>query len=244
MEKLNSKIKDHLKKYATSSPEYEAKILHYLNKNKNEIVFLRDIMEYYNSKSSTFYNSLYRLALTDQIGFVDRRFHIFNAHPKLSKISKRYRTACWHKCFDSSPVIPIRAQYVIYKSSKEIQPSLFGDDLETLSTQDLDKLIARAQTEKMNRMLEDRYLGGIAHITDPIKEVLKSYGVADPVALVHASAESCFLTLTATKSMPVKITYRPIGVSHCETVDVEHITLHHAPVVSTINDAYKRLNND
>tara|TARA_R100000773_G_scaffold6290_1_gene6549 strand:+ start:361 stop:1077 length:717 start_codon:yes stop_codon:yes gene_type:complete len=234
---LTKKIRQHLALRANPSPAKEAKILAYLNSNRNKIVTMIDILEHYNNRSGHFYSAAYSLAERGAIGFADRQYHIFSQNSATKKLHKRNRFVVWHKDFDVK--IPIRPQFASYQSKND-QPSLFGDNINELSNDELSKLIERAQKLKLDRELDNRYAGGMAHVVDPIKEALSGYGVSDPVALVHAGDDATFITMSATKAMPIKITIKQKGMPVVQTIECDHITVHGVPVVATLQDAYVR----
>jgi hypothetical protein len=234
---LTKKIKEKLALRANPSPAKEAKILHYLSKNNDKIVTMIDILEHYDTSSGAFYSAAYSLAERGAVGFADRQYHIFAQHEELKKLHKRNRFVLWHK--DHHVEVAIRPQFASYQTQND-QPSLFGDNIEELSNDELSKLIARAQKLKLDRELDNRYAGGMAHVVDPIKEALVGYGVSDPVALVHAGDEATFITMSATKAMPIKITIKQKGMPVVQTIECDHITVHGVPVVATLQDAYVR----
>lgn len=236
---LTKKIKEHLALRANPSPAKEAKILAYLTDvgHRNRIVTITEILEHYNATSGQFYSAAYSLAERGLIGFADRQYHIFAQHKETKKIHKRNRFVIWHKDYEIQ--IPIRPQFASYQSKND-QPSLFGDNINELSNDELSKLIERAQKLKLDRELDNRYAGGMAHVVDPIKEALSGYGVSDPVALVHAGDDATFITMSATKAMPIKITIKQKGMPVVQTIECDHITVHGVPVVATLQDAYVR----
>ena len=123
-------------------------------------------------------------------------------------------------------------------SLEPVQPALFDLDPESMSNNDLDAMIQRLQALKITREIEKRYEGAPTKHKEALSSVLTAYGVADPVALVHADEQITFLTLTNTKAMPLQVTIKQAG-KPCETVYLEHITLYRAPVISAIQEAYK-----
>ena len=234
---LTKKIKEKLALRANPSPAKEAKILQYLNQNNDKIVTMIDILEQYESTSGAYYSAAYALAEKGAGGFADRQYHNWLQHPYLKKLHKRNRFVLWHK--DHHVEVAIRPQFATYQTQND-QPSLFGDNIDELSNDELSKLIARAQKLKLDRELDNRYAGGMAHVVDPIKDALSGYGVSDPVALVHAGDEATFITMSATKAMPIKITIKQKGMPVVQTIECDHITVHGVPVVATLQDAYVR----
>ena len=107
-----------------------------------------------------------------------------------------------------------------------------------MTNDELDDMIQRLKAYKITRDIEKRYDGAPTKHKAAITSVLTAYGVADPVALVHADEQITFLTLTNTKAMPLQVTIKQAG-KPCETVYLEHITLYRAPVISAIQEAYK-----
>ena len=203
-------------------------------------------------KSGSIWGAAYDLASMGKIGFADRKYHLFDSHPLLKKLSKRQRIVVWHRKLDIKVAIrpkwatltnkepqikreQIRANVI---ASKPVQPSLFDVDPDSMSNNDLDAMIQRLQALKIKREIEKRYEGAPTKHKQALTSVLTAYGVADPVALVHADDKITFLTLTNTKAMPLQVTIKQAG-KPCETVYLEHITLYRAPVISAIQEAYK-----
>ena len=238
---LNDKIKQHLQNRVGSnpSPELVANIKQFLRDNHDRFVSIVEIRDHYKKKSHSYYNAVYYLAIQGEIGFVDREYHLFSQHNVLKEVAKRHRTICWDKSFDRQvQSVPIRPKY---RTNEDMVKILTGYSIKKITDKDLSELIKKAQKEQMERRLELRYAGSLAHITDPIKEVLEKYNVADPVALVHASDATTFLTMTETPAMPIKITIKDKSLPVTQTIECEHITIHSPPVISTIKEAFDRV---
>ena len=235
---MNEKIKADLEERGRSSLSAARKILGFLEASQGELFTLREISNMKNgSHNGSFWAAAYHLASQGKIGFSDRKYHVFGGD--LAKYTQRVRSVVWHR--DHRPSgLTIHPRWAAYQAHTT-QPSLFGDNIEKLSSEELDKIIARAQVEKMKRDLDARYRGALDHLTAPIKDVLKKVGVADPVALVHADDTCVFLTLTETTAMPLQVTFATKeGNAIAQTLELSHITIHGAPAVSTIQEAYRR----
>ncbi len=236
---LNDKIKKELSARAYPNPSKEAKILAYLNEYNNEVILLSDIQDATNT-SGQIYQAAYHLASLGKIGFADRKYHNFASCEQTKRLSKKNRCIIWH--IDHNVNIAIKPQFASYQKATT-QPSLFGDNLADLSNDELSKLITRAKSIQMQRDVDQRYAGGMAHIVDPIKEALKGYGVADPVALVHAGQDVTFATMTETKAMPIKITIQQKGMPVVQTINCTTLTLHGVPLIATLQQAYINAQN-
>lgn len=250
---INHKIRKDLIERAKPSPSHAAKILHYLIANHQKPVSLAIIADTMRKKSGSIWGAAYDLAAMGKIGLADRKYHLFDSHPLLKKLPIRQRIVVWHRKLDMS--VAIRPQWATLSKekvheqtidrsqvkaleSKPVQASLFDMNPEDMSNTDLDAMIQRLQALKMTRDIEKRYEGAPTKHKAALSSVLASYGVADPVALVHADDQITFLTLTNTKAMPLQVTIKQAG-KPCETVYLEHITLYRAPVISAIQEAYK-----
>lgn len=245
---INHKIKEDLLDRAKPSPSHEAQILFYLSQNKNKVVSLVDIANASPKRSGSIWGAAYNLALEGKIGYADRRYHIFDTSPHLKDIPKSKRIMVWHHSFDVS--VNVRPRYATAQirrdqiletsiTSTPVQQSLFDPDFEAMETQEIDRLLKRLQAVKLTREINDRYDGAPTKHRAALTRILSDYGVSDPVALVHAGEDLTFLTLTATTSMPIQVTLKRNGMA-CETMYLEHITLYNAPVIGTIQEAYKQ----
>ncbi len=252
---INHKIRKDLLNRSKPSPKHAAIILSYLIANSDKAIPLVIISETMRKKSGSIWGAAYDLAAMGKIGFADRKYHSFASCKHLSKLPKGQRIAVWHKNADISVSIKpqwasiqiqpsqikeglIDVEQVQSLQNKPIQQSLFDLDVDDMSNADIDSMIARLQSLKITREIDKRYEGAPTKHKEQIKRVLLSYGVADPVALVHADDEITFLTLTNTKAMPLQATIKQTG-KPCQTVYLEHITLYRAPVISAIQEAYK-----
>ena len=243
---INHKIKKDLVERSHPSPSHAAQILAHLMANNDRPVSLSVIAEQMRKSGPATWPAAYDLAAKGEIGFADRKYHLFDTHPELKKLPKLQRIAVWHKRHEIK--VAIRPQWATQISRVQIdenaislqpvQPSLFDVDPESMSNTDLDAMIKRLQALKITREIEKRYEGAPTKHKEALLKVLTAYGVADPVALVHADEEITFLTLTNTKAMPLQVTIKQAG-KPCETVYLEHITLYRAPVISAIQEAYK-----
>lgn len=239
---INEKIKADLEERGRYSLAAERKILGFLAAEPQGVHTLRDICAKKNgAHSGSFWAAAYHLAAQGKIGYADRKYHQFSGD--LASLAKRVRSVVWHR--DYTPKgYTIHPRWAAYQRSTT-QPSLFGDNITELNNDELDKLIARAQEVRLDRLLEGRYRGAVDHMVEPIKEVLKRARVADPVALVHGDDTCTFLTLTATNAMPLQVTYATkTGNEIAQTQELSHITIHGAPAVWTIFEAYKRARGD
>lgn len=240
---INHKIKDDLLDRAKPSPSHEAQILFYLSQNKNKVVSLVDIANASPKRSGSIWGAAYNLALEGKIGYADRRYHIFATSSHLKDIPKSKRIMVWHHDFNVS--VNVRPRYAtaqrdqILDTPTPVQQSLFDPDFEAMETQEIDRLLKRLQAIKLTREINDRYDGAPTKHRAALTRILSDYGVSDPVALVHAGEDLTFLTLTATTSMPIQVTLKRNGFT-CETMYLEHITLYNAPVIGTIQEAYKQ----
>ena len=235
---INEKIKADLLNRGKASAAIEQKIIDYLEKAPSDVHTLRDICNKKGSHSGSFWAAAYHLAAQGKIGLSDRKYHVW-MHSILGTYSSRIRCVVWHIGHEVDNLV-IRPNWASYHS-ETTQPSLFGDNIHKLSSDELKKVIERASDVLIDRALESRYRGSLDHVTAPIKEVLKKVGVADPVALVHADDTCVFLTLTATNAMPLQVTFATkAGNEIAQTQELSHITIHGAPVISTIQQAYKR----
>ena len=250
---INHKIRKDLVERAKPSPPQEAQILAYLIANHDRPVSLSVISEQMRRNWPATWPAAYHLAAKGKIGFADRKYHLFDSNPQLKKLSKQQRIVVWHKNHDIQVAIrpqwatltteqmqaqTIDRQQIESLESQPVQPSLFDVDPESMSNNDLDAMIQRLQALKITREIEKRYEGAPTKHKEALSSVLTAYGVADPVALVHADEQITFLTLTNTKAMPLQVTIKQAG-KPCETVYLEHITLYRAPVISAIQEAYK-----
>jgi hypothetical protein len=250
---INHKIRKDLIERSHPSPSHAAQILAYLIANNDRPVSLSVIAEQMRKSMQATWPAAYDLAAMGKIGFADRKYHLFDSHPELKKLPKQQRIAVWHKSHDIQ--VAIRPQWATFTAeqvqdqiidrqqieslqSQPVQPSLFDVNPEDMSNSDLDAMIQRLQALKITREIEKRYEGAPTKHKEALSSVLAAYGVADPVALVHADDQITFLTLTNTKAMPLQVTIKQAG-KPCETVYLEHITLYRAPVISAIQEAYK-----
>ena len=249
---INHKIRKDLIERSHPSPSHAAQILAYLIANSKKPVSLSVISEQMRKSGPATWPAAYDLAAMGKIGFADRKYHLFDTHPELKKLPKRQRIAVWHKDLDIKVSIrpkwatitnnqPQISREQIQESSislDPVQPSLFDMDPMHMSNDELDAMIQRLKALKITREIEKRYEGAPTKHKEALLSVLTAYGVADPVALVHADEQITFLTLTNTKAMPLQVTIKQAG-KPCETVYLEHITLYRAPVISAIQEAYK-----
>tara|TARA_Y100000114_G_C11760162_1_gene329081 strand:- start:799 stop:1578 length:780 start_codon:yes stop_codon:yes gene_type:complete len=249
---INHKIRKDLIERSHPSPSHAAQILAHLIANNDKPVSLSVIAEQMRKSMQATWPAAYDLAAMGKIGFADRKYHLFDSHPELKNIPKQQRIAVWHKSHDIQ--VAIRPQWATLTNNEPqirrdqiiespillepVQPSLFDIDPESMSNSDLDAMIQRLQTLKITREIDKRYEGAPTKHKAALLSVLTAYGVADPVALVHADEQITFLTLTNTKAMPLQVTLKQAG-KPCETVYLEHITLYRAPVISAIQEAYK-----
>jgi hypothetical protein len=248
---INHKIRKDLIERSKPSPKHAAKILHYLIANHEKPVSLSIIAESMRKKSGSIWGAAYDLAAMGKIGFADRKYHIFDSNPTFKTLPKKQRIVVWHRKLEVN--VSIRPRWATLTNNAQItsdqiqgnanalqpvQPSLFDVDPERMSSTDLDAMIKRLQVLKLTREIEKRYEGAPTKHKEAVSSVLASYGVSDPVALVHADEKITFLTLTNTKAMPLQVTIKQAG-KPCETVYLEHITLYRAPVISAIQEAYK-----
>jgi hypothetical protein len=234
---MNEKIKADLEERGRASLAKERKILGYLEASPKQIFTLREICNKNGVHSGSFWAVAYHLASQGKIGFADRKYHMFGGD--LSGYGQRIRCVVWHR--DHKPKgITIKPRWATHEAPQEepqpVQPSLFGN-IEDLTSVELENLIKRAQSLKIIRALEERYKGADEQITQKVKAALRGVGVADPVAYVHADDDCTFLTMTTTKAMPIKIT---LGTKEgSQTIEAAHLTIHGAPCVWTILEAYK-----
>tara|TARA_R100000734_G_C3316760_1_gene109423 strand:+ start:852 stop:1631 length:780 start_codon:yes stop_codon:yes gene_type:complete len=249
---INHKIRKDLIERSHPSPSHAAQILAYLIANRKKPVSLSVISEQMRKSGPATWPAAYDMAAMGKIGFADRKYHLFDTHAELKKLSKKQRIAVWHKDLDIKVAIrpkwatitnnqPQISREQIQDSSislEPVQPSLFDMDPMHMSNDELDAMIKRLKALKITREIEKRYEGAPTKHKEALSSVLKAYGVADPVALVHADEKITFLTLTNTKAMPLQVTIKQAG-KPCETVYLEHITLYRAPVISAIQEAYK-----
>ena len=249
---INHKIRKDLIERAKPSPAHAAKVLSYLIANHEKPVSLAIIAESMRKKSGSIWGAAYDLASMGKIGFADRKYHLFDSHGLLKDLPKRQRIVVWHRKLDIN--VAVRPQWATLTNNRPqirreqiqesaislepVQTSLFDFDPESMSNNDLDAMIQRLQALKITREIEKRYEGAPTKHKEALSSVLTAYGVADPVALVHADEQITFLTLTNTKAMPLQVTIKQAG-KPCETVYLEHITLYRAPVISAIQEAYK-----
>ncbi len=244
---INHKIRKDLIERSYPSPKHAAQILAYLHHNKKQVCSLSVISEQMRKSSPMTWPAAYDLAAMGKIGFADRRYHVFASHPDLKKLPLRQRIAVWHK--DQNINVQIREKWASITNAgpqisrdqirtESIQPTLFDIQPESMTNDELDEMIQRLKAYKITRDIEKRYDGAPTKHKAAITSVLTAYGVADPVALVHADEQITFLTLTNTKAMPLQVTIKQAG-KPCETVYLEHITLYRAPVISAIQEAYK-----
>lgn len=252
---INHKIRKDLMSRAKPSPKHAAVILTYLISNNKKPQPLVIISETMRKRSGSIWGAAYHLAAKGKIGFADRKYHVFDSCAELKRLPKGQRIAVWHK--EANIDVAIKPQWAtmqIQKSQikenmidvlqmqsiqqKPVQQSLFDLEVDDMTNQEIDSMINRLKALKITREIEKRYEGAPTKHKEQIKRVLLSYGVADPVALVHADDEITFLTLTNTKAMPLQATIKQTG-KPCKTVYLEHITLYRAPVISAIQEAYK-----
>lgn len=235
---INDKIRADLEERGKYSLATTRRILGALEASPDEVFTLRELCNRGGSHSGSFWAAAYYLAAKGKIGFSDRKYHVWGSSD-LNGYASKIRCVVWHKDHKING-IAVRPQWASYQS-KTTQPSLFGDNIKSLSDAELLNLIERAQKIRFERLLDERYRGSLEHLTSPIKDVLTEIGVADPVALVHADERCAFLTLTETNAMPIQITFAmKDGNAIAQTMTLSHLTIHGAPAISMIQKAYKR----
>jgi len=232
---INRKITADLVTRGRSSADAEKKILTVLEAAQDQHFTLRDICNKNGRHNGSFWAAAYHLASQGLIGFADRKYHVWSASV-LASYHMRVRTVVWHKSLNIENVI-IREQWVD-QPVRQVQTPLFTDDVSTMSDEHLNTLMDKLHKERFERHLKARYHGADSVSCAPIVAVLRSLGVADPVTYMHSDQSCTFVTMTATKEMPIKITIKSAG-KEARTIDsIEHVTLHGLPVVATLKSAF------
>jgi len=238
---MTKRIKADLIARGRPSHKAEQKILATLNSAPDQVFTLRDLCGANGKHNGSFWAAAYHLASTGQIGIADRKYHVWSACTLVSQ-PMRIRTVVFHNSRTIEDLI-VREQWAdrcVTQEMPQVQAPLFGnvDDVASLSNVDLDGLLQRIQKERFERALKARYEGGDVNTCKPIIEALRGVNVADPVVYVHSDHTCTFVTMTSTKEMPIKITLKSAG-KEARTIDnIEHITLHGLPVVSTLKSGF------
>ncbi len=251
---ITKKVSMDLKSRGSSSTiRGKSQILNVLESLPNEIHTMRYVSSQTERKGKYYYrlwSSAYDLASEGKIQILDRKYHLWSKHPLLSKYASKIRCVVFHADYKLDPPAELRPEYKTNESNiislvtpeeeqlieEEQLPLSFAD----YTDDELDQLISRARSERLERALESRYRGANREICDKVCNSLRAYEVADPVALVHGDEHVVYLTVTKTKAMPIIATLKQVGEEEAITIELEHLTLHNAPLISTIKEAYQR----
>ena len=240
-------------------------ILALVAQDKKRAYSTKEIMQACGSTGGAVYGAIYRLAVTQQIEYYDKKYHVMpksgrdrfairaiGALPALYMTRPQWRDAKRKEAALSPQIVPNTPTPIEHAPIPKTHPAPNhtrplphkGDTqqplwvpVEGMSIDELNNLIQRAQKARLERMLQDRYDGADFVAKEQVCEVLRGYGIADPVALVHQKGEIAFLTLTATDDMPIVASFG--DRDGAQTLQCTHITLHGAPLVLTLAEAYK-----
>lgn len=236
--KLSEKIEVDLepKAHKGDSSMHIKPILDLLNANPDRAYTSAEIISKIGSGGSV-YGAIYRLAITEQIEFYGKKYHIMPSKTKGSFVVRScggrdalYITKSAYRDEPKPEPTPIPT------TPTPIQRPLWAS-VEDMQVDELTNLIERAEKARFERMLSARYDGADFTIKEQVCEALRGYGIADPVALAHQKGEIGLLTATAIEGMPIVVT---IGTDdQVKTIQCKHISLHGAPLVLALARAYR-----
>lgn len=216
---LNNKIKNHLAgKTGKKNNKNDEKILDWLaNEDHKELVWEPTyISQDLSIKGGSLYNSIYRLASQDKIGFASRDYHIFRGS-SLGCISPRVKVAVWYKDYKiDKPAtkenwkVPISSDqtrgigpvsrgslFPVVKTPQEI--------IDAVSAEDLQTLIDLAKKRQVQIGIDRRYACLTKAHRDLLVGVFSGIGITDPVYFAHSDDDVSFLTYTAVPNMPIDV---------------------------------------
>ncbi|QDP45811.1 MAG: hypothetical protein Unbinned5179contig1004_3 [Prokaryotic dsDNA virus sp.] len=199
---MNNKIIKHLLTRTNQNPrgDLDARLLAWLEQNKDGACCVEDLSEEIETSSASAYRSIYRLAAQRKIGFAASTYH--DMSDMLRSFSGRTRVLFWH--LDNDISAPVLEEWIDEDAPLE-QGRLFGEDLASLSSEQLQGLIDEAKKLQIKRGIDRRYACISQAHRDKLTEVFGRIGITDPVYYAHSDDDISFLTYTAVASMPIDI---------------------------------------
>lgn len=235
---ISKRMKKHIEKLAHKSlrSSHVQKIKDALFISKTNTLYSKDIKAICGNITGAVYGAIYRMALNGQIELYMKKFHQMKEHIVISTVKKNtkplYRLRYHWRDASENPtqiqLVPPSPMPTIPKERK----------VEDMNVDELTKLIKKAELARLELMLQQRYQGADPLAAEGVCEVLRKYGVADPIGLLHIEPNSSFATYTATEQMPIVITIENGG--RVKTLSCAHITLHGSPLVEAIKDSAKK----
>ena len=204
---MNSKIKGDLankyrEKSANQSPQA---ILDWLemDHHKDLVWTTSYIKDDLGMGNGSFYDSIYRLAAEEKIGFASRTYHDFSASDNdyVRGVRLRVRVLIWNK--KNAIHVPPLEDWIDEDSLE--QGRLFGADLESMSNEELDELISKAKRLQVARGVDRRYAVLSKEHREKLTSVFARIGITDPVYYAYSDKDISFLTYTAVPDMPIDI---------------------------------------
>ena len=199
---MNNKIIQDLLKRTNTNPRdgVDRQVLSWLDKNKDGQCFHAEHKEVIAASQSALYRSVYRLAAQQRIGFASSRYH--NIKKLVRSFNPGTKVLFWHIAADiSADALP----EWIGESAPLEQGRLFGKDLASLSSEQLQNLIDEAKKIQIKRGTDRRYACLSPEYRQKLSEIFGRIGITDPVYYAHSDDDISFLTYTAVPSMPIDI---------------------------------------
>lgn len=245
------------KAHKSDKSKHIKQILHLVKNEKDRIFTSRELISIVGMAGSV-YGALYRLAITQQIEFYCKKYHCMPStvdgsfvvrscgdRGMLYPVKPDWRDEPRPEAKQETTLIPTTPTPIEHPAPKHTKVQAHQGKtqqplwvpVEGMSIDELTNLIERAEKARLERMLDDRYDGADFVVREQVFDVLRDYGVADPVALAHQKGEVGLLTATAIEGMPIVVT---IGTEEgASTVQCKHISLHGAPLVLALARAYR-----
>lgn len=199
---MNNKIIQDLLKRTNTNPRdgVDQQVLSWLDRNKEGACCIEDLKEEISASGSALYRSIYRLSAQRKIGFASSRYHDIKEMRR--PFSQRTRILFWHIDNDISADV---LEAWIDESAPLEQGRLFGKDLTSLSSEQLQDLIDEAKRLQIKRGTDRRYACLPPEHRQRLSEIFGRIGITDPVYYAHSDDDISFLTYTAVSSMPIDI---------------------------------------
>lgn len=213
------------------------KILDWLSSDdrRDTVWRINDLRRDVTTGSGTLYAAVYRLAIQDKIGFASSRYHVFkhSYDPSIRSMSaKRAGVLLWHR--DLNVSAPLREEWIDQAVTGQLP--LFDGGLESMSTDDLDKIIERAEYIKIKRGIDRRYACLSGGVREQLADVFKKIKITDPVYFAHSDESLSFLTYTAVPAMPIDIVV-DVG-DGAQRLNCHHLTIFGKAIVTATDNIF------
>jgi hypothetical protein len=230
-------MKSHIQRLAhkTAKSGHVRKIRDALSLSKSKSLNTSELRKICGTATGSVYGALYRMALDGEIELYMKKYHvmieqIFVRAPRPSEKPAYIHRKQWRDGAGKPKQIQL-----VPPSPTPIKPK--QRQIGEMNVDELTKLIEKAEKARLEIMLKERYEGADFVAKSSVCDVLRQYGVADPIALLHLHKDGSFATYTATNDMPIVITIENGG--QVKTIKCQHVTLHGTKLVQAIKESAK-----